>query len=123
MILPPEAPLADDVDFTRLANYEVTGGSVKSAVFRAASRTALREEDKRSITHHDLESAIEEEINKNSSQTSDASWMYQFQPYIFPIHLTMYMTAKTLLFSTHTWLCASACKSVIFLLEDGKWFL
>jgi len=82
LILPPEAPLADDVDFTSLANYEVTGGSVKSAVFRAASRAALREEDKRSITHHDLESAIEEEINKNSSRTSfrrqdsDATRMY-----------------------------------------------
>ena len=81
MILPLEAPVADDVDFTRLATYEVTGGSVKSAVFRAASRTALREEDKRTINHNDLESAIEE-INKNSSQTgfrrqvSDTSGMY-----------------------------------------------
>ncbi|XP_065889621.1 uncharacterized protein [Dysidea avara] len=82
LILPPEAPVADDVDFTRLATYEVTGGSVKSAVFRAASRAALREEDKRTINHNDLESAIEEEINKNSSRTgfrrqdSDASRMY-----------------------------------------------
>ena len=82
MILPPEAPVADDVDFTRLASYEVTGGSVKSAVFRAASRAALREEDKRTINHNDLESAIEEEINKNSSRTSfrrqdsDATKMY-----------------------------------------------
>jgi len=49
--------------------------SIKSAVFRAASRAALREEDKRIINHNDhqsndLQSVIEEEINKSMSRTS-----------------------------------------------------
>lgn len=44
MIIPEEAPLADDVDFEQLARFEMTGGNIKSAVFRAASRAALRGE-------------------------------------------------------------------------------
>ena len=82
MILPAEAPLDKDIDFERLANYEMTGGNVQSAVFRAASRAALRDEDKRIINHEDLESAINEELNKNSGrnsfrrQDSDATRMY-----------------------------------------------
>ena len=60
----------------------MTGGNVQSAVFRAASRAALRDEDKRIINHEDLESAINEELNKNSGrnsfrrQDSDAARMY-----------------------------------------------
>ena len=60
----------------------MTGGNVQSAVFRAASRAALRDEDKRIINHEDLESAIDEELNKNLGrnsfrrQDSDATRMY-----------------------------------------------
>ena len=46
------------------------GGNVQSAVFRAASRAALRDEDKRIINIEDLESAINEELNKNSGRNS-----------------------------------------------------
>ena len=59
----------------------MTGGNVRSAVFRAASRAALRDEDKRIINHEDLESAINEELDKNSGrnrfrrQDSDATRM------------------------------------------------
>ena len=48
----------------------MTGGNVQSAVFRAASRAALRDEDKRIINHEDLVSPINEEFNKNSGQNS-----------------------------------------------------
>ena len=44
VIIPEEAPLADDVDFERLAHYEMSGGNIKCAVFRAAARAALKEE-------------------------------------------------------------------------------
>ena len=44
LIIPEEAPLSVDVDFEQLAEFEMTGGSIKSAVFRAASRAALRDE-------------------------------------------------------------------------------
>ena len=82
MILPSEAPLDKDIDFDHLADYEMTGGNVQSAVFRAASRAALRDEDKRIINHADLELAVDEELSKNSGrncfrrQDSDATRMY-----------------------------------------------
>ena len=82
MILPHEAPLDKDIDFERLADHEMTGGNVQSAVFRAASRAALRDEDKRIINQADLELAVNEELNKNSGrnsfrrQDSDATRMY-----------------------------------------------
>ena len=80
--MPAEAPIDKDVDFERLADHEMTGGNVQSAVFRAASRAALRDEDKRVINQADLESAVKEELNKNSGrnsfrrQDSDATRMY-----------------------------------------------
>ena len=44
MIIPEETPLADDVNFEVLARHEINGGNIKSAVFRAAARAALRDE-------------------------------------------------------------------------------
>ena len=82
MILPAEAPVAKDVDFEQLADHEMTGGNVQSVVFRAASRAALRDEDKRIISQADLESAVKEELSKHSGrnsfrrQDSDATRMY-----------------------------------------------
>ena len=69
-MLPAEAPGAKDVDFEHLADHKMTGGNIQSAVFRAASRAALRDEDKRAINQADLELAIEEELSKTSGRTS-----------------------------------------------------
>lgn len=44
LIIPEEAPLADDVDYQKLAQFEMAGGNMKGAVFRAAARAALRDE-------------------------------------------------------------------------------
>lgn len=44
IIIPEEAPLADDVDYKELGRFEMTGGNMKGAVFRAAARAALRDE-------------------------------------------------------------------------------
>ena len=44
LIIPEEAPLADDVDYEELAKFEMSGGNMKGAVFRAAARAALRDE-------------------------------------------------------------------------------
>ena len=49
LLIPEETPLADDVDFERLARHEMSGGNVKSAVFRAASRAALRPDEDRKL--------------------------------------------------------------------------
>jgi len=82
LLIPEETPLADNVNFEQLAHHEMSGGNVKSAVFRAASRAALRPEEDRKLTMKDLEEAAEEEMGKTSTRTSfrrqdsDAARMY-----------------------------------------------
>ena len=49
LLIPEETPLAIDVDFEWLARHEMSGGNVKSAVFRAASRAALRPDEDRKL--------------------------------------------------------------------------
>ena len=49
MIIPEEVPLAEDVDFEKLARFDMTGGNIKSAVFRAASRAALKGEGEQRV--------------------------------------------------------------------------
>ena len=81
LLIPPETPLSEDVDFERLAQFEMSGGDIKSAIFRAASRAALREEESRKLMLEDLVSAAEEEVNKANRSNfrrhdSDAARMY-----------------------------------------------
>ncbi|KAL5457433.1 hypothetical protein EMCRGX_G034692 [Ephydatia muelleri] len=70
LLIPEETPLAADVDFEKLAHFEMSGGNIKSAVFRAASRAALRLDQNRVLTMRDLEESAEEESGKNSTRTS-----------------------------------------------------
>ena len=42
MLIPEETPLEDSIDFDQLAQFEMSGGNIKSAIFRAAARAALR---------------------------------------------------------------------------------
>ena len=65
--MPEKTPKAD-VNFELLADHKMTGGNIQNAVFRAASRAALRDEEKRNITHGDLELAVKEEMSKNFGQ-------------------------------------------------------
>lgn len=69
LIVPAEAPLAGDVDFDYLARrFEFTGGNIKSAVFRAASRAALRvSHETRRISMEDIKKACEEEAEKSEA--------------------------------------------------------
>jgi len=67
MLIPSTAPLAADVDFNELgARFELTGGHIKSAVFRAAVEASLQSEsEKRVITMERLISAGQEEMDKD----------------------------------------------------------
>lgn len=82
LLIPEETPLDDDVDFERLARHDMTGGNIKSSIFRAASRAALRSEGSRKLSMDDLEASAEEEVGKSSTRTSfrrqdsDAARMY-----------------------------------------------
>ena len=69
-MIPEETPLDGDVDFERLARYEMSGGNIKSAIFRAASRAALRPDKDRRLKMEDLDEAAEEEMGKTSMRTS-----------------------------------------------------
>ena len=61
LLIPEECPVADDVDNKRLARLVMTGGHIKSAIFRA---------DERKLTMEDLEQACEEEIGKAGTSMS-----------------------------------------------------
>ncbi len=70
LLIPKETPLDDDIDFERLGRFEMSGGNIKSAVFRAASRAALRKKEDRRVKMTDLEDSAEEEVGKSSTRTS-----------------------------------------------------
>lgn len=99
MIIPSETPLAKDVDFERLSHYEICGGSIKNAVYRAAANAALRDIGKfailssmvivlpyyitfmilgkRFVYMADLDEACNEELTKTAQKlNSDASTIY-----------------------------------------------
>jgi SpoVK/Ycf46/Vps4 family AAA+-type ATPase len=79
LLIPKEAPLSANVDLNYLANqYDgFTGGNIKTAVFRAASRAALRAKlDQRVITMEDLKKAAEEESGKDLSKKAGANSMF-----------------------------------------------
>jgi SpoVK/Ycf46/Vps4 family AAA+-type ATPase len=64
-LIPPKTPLANDIDYAGLAKrFDLSGGNIKNAIFRAAARAALRPGDDRMITASDLVAAAEEEVAK-----------------------------------------------------------
>eukprot|EP00026_Physarum_polycephalum_P014575 Phypoly_transcript_15106.p1 GENE.Phypoly_transcript_15106~~Phypoly_transcript_15106.p1 ORF type:complete len:307 (+),score=74.15 Phypoly_transcript_15106:45-923(+) len=70
-LLPPQAPLASDVNFKVLADkYKFSGATIKNVCFRAAATAALRlnAEDQK-IKMEDLVTAAEEEANTSLPET------------------------------------------------------
>jgi SpoVK/Ycf46/Vps4 family AAA+-type ATPase len=67
MLIPTAAPLAPDVDFDELgARFEISGGHIKSAVFRAAVEASLLADSaKRVITMGALLAAGQDEVDKD----------------------------------------------------------
>lgn len=74
LLIPVEAPIAADVDYDLLSRkYDMAGGNIKSAVFRAASRAALRPASvDRVICMLDLTKACDEEQDKEQSRITNA---------------------------------------------------
>lgn len=77
-LLPAEAPRSSDVDLRALGGrFELTGGQIKSALVRAATRAALRSTlETRVITQKDLEEAADEETKKSGGADFQARSMY-----------------------------------------------
>ena len=60
-LCPPKLPISKDVDFGKLAaDYQFTGGDIKNAIIRAATKRAVRIEQNRKISMQDLETACRE---------------------------------------------------------------
>ncbi len=58
-------PLSPDVDFRKLAEYELAGGSIANVVYNAARKAALRDEGQRFVTQKDFSDAIQNEIKSH----------------------------------------------------------
>lgn len=56
-LLPKEMPLAGDVDLSRLARLDLTGGEINKAVFAASAAALARGPDAAIVTHADIETA------------------------------------------------------------------
>ncbi len=55
-------PISPDVNFKKLAEYELAGGSVANVVYNAARKAALREGELKIVTQKDFLDAIKSEI-------------------------------------------------------------
>eukprot|EP01006_Ploeotia_vitrea_P029076 TRINITY_DN61676_c0_g1_i1.p1 TRINITY_DN61676_c0_g1~~TRINITY_DN61676_c0_g1_i1.p1 ORF type:complete len:1039 (+),score=112.61 TRINITY_DN61676_c0_g1_i1:442-3117(+) len=73
--IPDKCPIADDIDFDSLAREELTGGEIKSVVFRAACRAAVRDDEDAKLTMSDLSQALEEEVNRDSKSVTPTMFL------------------------------------------------
>ena len=74
LLVPKDAPTDPDVRFDELgARYVLSGGSIKSAVFRAAVEASLMPEpSERIITMAALQAAAREELDKDGDSRRPA---------------------------------------------------
>lgn len=75
-LIPEEAPLEESIDFESLGRqYALAGGSIRNAVFRAATRAALRpmsDSNTSVITEADLHNEAKEEVGKLADDSAPA---------------------------------------------------
>ncbi len=55
-------PLGSDVNFAKLAEYELAGGSIANVIYNAARKAALREGAERVVTQQDFVESVQNEI-------------------------------------------------------------
>ena len=55
-------PLAGDVDFRKLAEFELAGGSIANVVYNAARKAALKEDGEKNVTQQDFLDSIQNEL-------------------------------------------------------------
>ena len=62
-LLPSRMPLAEDIDLVTLAeDFDLSGGQIRNAVVKAASRAALRQGSERCVSQQDLHDAAQTEL-------------------------------------------------------------
>jgi len=74
LLVPKETPIEAAVDFAALGSeFELAGGAIKSAVFRAAVEASLQPDaEKRRLTMDALRAAAREEVGKDESSRRPA---------------------------------------------------
>lgn len=60
-----QMPLAGNVDFNKLAEYELAGGSIANIVYNAARKAALRDSEPREVTQQDFIDSIQNELKSH----------------------------------------------------------
>ena len=75
-LIPNETPVKGEIDFHSLSNLEMTGGSIKNSIFRAAAKAALRPAPERMVTTDDLMKAATDELDKANRNLGDAKNIY-----------------------------------------------
>ncbi len=58
-------PLDKDVDFRKLAEYELAGGSIANAVYNAARKAALKDGELKTVSQQDFIEAIMNELKSH----------------------------------------------------------
>ncbi len=58
-------PLGSDVDFNKLAEYELAGGSIANVIYNAARKAALRETGLRVVSQSDFIEAVQNELKSH----------------------------------------------------------
>jgi SpoVK/Ycf46/Vps4 family AAA+-type ATPase len=58
-------PLGDDVNFEKLAEYELAGGSIANVIYNAARRAALREVQDRIVRQKDFIDSVQNELKSH----------------------------------------------------------
>lgn len=105
-IHPTLTPLADDVDFRKLAEtYEASGGDIRNAVFKAAMAAASEPggDASKAIHHHHLEAGIREVLagkqvmQQSLFRTEDAGALRSWTALAMPVSLLALLVAITAL--------------------------
>ena len=76
LLIPKETPLKGKIDYDSLSNLDMTGGSIKNCIFRAAAKAALRPVSERMVTWEDLHKAALDELDKTNKSFGDLKNIY-----------------------------------------------
>ena len=76
LLIPNETPVKGVINFNSLSSFEMTGGSIKNSIFRAAAKAALRPVPDRMLTMEDLMKAATDELDKTNRNLGDVKNMY-----------------------------------------------
>jgi len=79
-ILPPQLPLAGDVDLARLAEEDLAGGDMKNVMLNAARFAAARDDVDPRLSNADFERAVQWEVQARDRKKSEIGFLVRQTP-------------------------------------------